>query len=149
MEGGASLALGGSYKGKKLHSQVGPSLAFGAICSPGHTLVLLELESLSGEPASQSAPCRGAQGGHAHLLILGSKFQYIGNIITETLKQELWGPRSPHSSLLIPSHNISALVAALVLKAQGFIKNGFIYPKRDETQTCQEPFRAHVVDTQA
>jgi hypothetical protein len=40
-------------------------------------------------------------------------------------------------------------VAALVLKAQGFIKNGFIYPKRDETQTYQEPFRAHVVDTQA
>lgn len=52
--------------------------------------------------------------------VFGNKFQYIENIITEPLKQELWAPRSPHSSLLIPSHNISSLSGCTCIKSSGF-----------------------------
>lgn len=53
-------------------------------------------------------------------LAFGNKLQYIENIITETLKQEPWAPRSPHTSLLIPSHNVSRPSVCTCIKSSEF-----------------------------
>lgn len=89
-------------------------------CSPSHMPVRTPTPALSGEPSVRGLALGQAGATLLQPLVFGNKFQYIENIITKTLKQEPWDPKSPHSSLLIPSYNISSLCGCTCIKSSGF-----------------------------